>query len=274
MTPFESHKIDSAIYRMKPDRAIVTLWAIIVAQAVSRGFDRHSAELVRLPIKPEILGTSSKVEKSRKLKMLTRVIYLSPATESGVKLCPASSPECRAACLGHSSGHLQFDSSRNARLWKSALLIGAPRIFRAKLQDEIERHTKRAHKLGMTPAIRPNGSSDLALEAPIARANPGVKVYGYTKVFAKLASVENLDNAYLTFSYSGRNWIESRAALIRGHNVAVCFADKLPSSWRGFKVIDGDTHDARMLDERGVIVGLKLKGNHDPAEFRPFVQMV
>lgn len=43
-------------------------------------------------------------------------------------------------------------------------------------------------------------------------------------------------------------------------NVAVVFKDKLPSKWMSRRVIDGDKHDLRFLDPKGVIVGLVAKG--------------
>ena len=42
---------------------------------------------------------------------------------------------------------------------------------------------------------------------------------------------------------------------------SVVFKDKLPSTYKGIKVINGDTHDRRFEDEQGVIVGLKFKGS-------------
>jgi hypothetical protein len=41
--------------------------------------------------------------------------------------------------------------------------------------------------------------------------------------------------------------------------VAVVF-DKLPETYLGKPVIDGDVSDLRFLDPKGVIVGLKAKG--------------
>ena len=38
------------------------------------------------------------------------------------------------------------------------------------------------------------------------------------------------------------------------------FKDKLPKHWMRKKVIDGDRHDLRFLDPKGVIVGLVAKG--------------
>jgi hypothetical protein len=48
--------------------------------------------------------------------------------------------------------------------------------------------------------------------------------------------------------------------LKRGFNVAMVF-DKLPETYKGFKVINGDLDDLRFLDEKNVIVGLKYKKN-------------
>ena len=36
--------------------------------------------------------------------------------------------------------------------------------------------------------------------------------------------------------------------------------DKLPETWHGFTVIDGDDDDLRYLDMGGVVIGLKAKG--------------
>ena len=44
-----------------------------------------------------------------------------------------------------------------------------------------------------------------------------------------------------------------------GGNVAVVFRNKLPATYKGFKVIDGDLHDLRFLDQKNVVVGLKEK---------------
>jgi hypothetical protein len=38
------------------------------------------------------------------------------------------------------------------------------------------------------------------------------------------------------------------------------FQDKLPKKWLNKKVINGDLHDLRFKDPRGVIVGLVAKG--------------
>jgi hypothetical protein len=53
-------------------------------------------------------------------------------------------------------------------------------------------------------------------------------------------------------------------ALAHGVNVSVVFntvrGQALPGYWQGYRVIDGDLHDVRFLDPRGVVVGLRAKG--------------
>ena len=88
--------------------------------------------------------------------------------------------------------------------------------------------------------------------------HPDVQFYDYTKVLNYLD--HNLKNYDVTFSDSGRNDSDIDAAIRSGHNVAVVFRDKLPKRWKGRRVINGDKHDLRFRDPRGVIVGLVAKG--------------
>ena len=65
-------------------------------------------------------------------------------------------------------------------------------------------------------------------------------------------------NYHLTFSRSEENDEIVDEILEMGGNVAVVF-DKLPTQYKGYKVINGDKSDLRFLDEKNVIVGLKYK---------------
>jgi hypothetical protein len=88
--------------------------------------------------------------------------------------------------------------------------------------------------------------------------HPDVQFYDYTKVLNYLD--HDLNNYHMTFSDSGRNDSDIKAAIASGHNVAVVFQDRLPKKWMQRKVINGDKHDLRFKDPRGVIVGLAAKG--------------
>lgn len=37
-------------------------------------------------------------------------------------------------------------------------------------------------------------------------------------------------------------------------------SSRVPEHFKGYRVIDGDAHDLRFLDPKGVVVGLKAKG--------------
>ena len=68
-------------------------------------------------------------------------------------------------------------------------------------------------------------------------------------------------NYYLTFSHAGASNLEAcREVLAAGGNVAVVFGENLPATFLGAEVINGDEHDLRHLDPRGVVVGLLPKG--------------
>ena len=60
------------------------------------------------------------------------------------------------------------------------------------------------------------------------------------------------------FSRSETNDVIAMDLLKKKVNVAMVF-DKVPTSYMGYKVIDGDENDLRYLDKKGVIVGLRYK---------------
>ena len=78
-------------------------------------------------------------------------------------------------------------------------------------------------------------------------------------------------NYHLTFSRSETNESDCLRVLAAGGNVAVVFAGAFPASYLGFPVIDGDRHDLRHLDGRGVVVALSPKGRKAKADKSGFV---
>jgi len=92
---------------------------------------------------------------------------------------------------------------------------------------------------------------------------PEVQFYDYTK--HKNPELRVRENYHLTFSYSGENLGETLRVLAGGKvNASVVFGVKrgrpLPREWEGYRVIDGDRHDLRFKDRKGVVVGLRAKG--------------
>jgi hypothetical protein len=103
----------------------------------------------------------------------------------------------------------------------------------------------------------------------IFSAFPRIQFVDYTKNPNRFAR-QLPANYYLTFSRSESNEADSLRLLAAGHNVAVVFAAR-PSHWNGYRVIDGDLHDLRHLDPKGVVVGLSPKGNKAKRDMSGFV---
>ena len=103
-------------------------------------------------------------------------------------------------------------------------------------------------------------------------AFPQVQWYDYTKHTNR----RNIpSNYYLTFSRSEDNDDQIADMFDRGYNVAIVFdtpkGAPLPTTYLGREVIDGDEHDLRFLDKRGVWVGLRGKGEAKKGEHNGFV---
>jgi hypothetical protein len=208
---------------------------------------------------------------------LPAIMHLAPHTMAGANLCPWASADCSAACLNTAGrGGIGIDASgwntiQAARIRRAARMILNPDAFAIDLAREIGRHAIRAHKLGLVPCVRLNGTSDVAFHrimpsVIIAAREAGVTLYDYTKRPKPDAADHGID---VTYSYPGGNGEAARRYLNAGHRVAVVFAtrkrDRLPAEWiapwgDAYPIIDGDTHDLRFLDPGGIIVGLRAKG--------------
>jgi hypothetical protein len=216
--------------------------------------------------------SSSKIEKSNNAGggYLTAIMYLAPYKLSGHNVCSNASPGCIQGCL-NLAGRGKFDNVQNARIKRTQWFYSDRKEFMTQLFKEIAAHVRKAHKLGLKPAVRLNGTSDLPWEKISHAGNnpmhtfPEVTFYDYTKIVKRLSSNYQLPPNYsLTFSRSEKSSNYSPAAdvgyaLENGKNVAVVF-HHVPEHYHGIRVIDGDKHDMRFLDPVGVIVGLKAKG--------------
>lgn len=212
-----------------------------------------------------ILTTANhKTSKGEASGYFTGILYLSPANESGlINTCPFATIHCANACLGKYAGRNIFPANYKSRMWKTRLLVENRQLFLDCLRWDIGKLSRRAKQLGLKPAVRVNGSSDLPwIARTLASEFPEVRFYDYTKI--PKPHLRTADNYSITFSYSGENLPEALNALSNGVNVAVVFSTRkgveLPSTWNGRPVIDGDLHDLRFLDPTGVVVGLRVKG--------------
>lgn len=206
---------------------------------------------------------NAKIEKGLALNYLTAIMHLAPAKLSGFQVCPMASKGCAAGCL-NTSGRGVYQRTQQARIRKTRQFFLDRETFMRDLVSDIYSVIRRARKLGMIPAIRLNGTSDITWEtvpvngkANIFEVFPDVQFYDYSK----RPNRHNLPaNYHLTFSRSESNDDMALSELFAGFNVAVVFRKTLPATWHGFPVINGVEHDLRFLDPQNVVVGLVAKG--------------
>jgi hypothetical protein len=225
-----------------------------------------------------LLSQSVKVVKGEKLGYLTGVAYLSPAVKAGgVNTCSHETiAKCGDPCLAR-SGQMSGKEAIEARADRLSLLTKDPALFFEILRREIWRLSARARRKNLVPVFRLNGTTDLDYTQirfngkTIFEHFPDLRFYDYTKN-PNLAENYTNHGVHITFSFYKRAKTERLLELLdRGINIAIAYRDKLPDfqmiGGRKFEVINGDTHDLRFLDRRGVVVGLKYKNQtfHDQA---------
>ena len=239
-----------------------------------------------LPDKPTLLGGSTKVDKGDTYGFMSSVCYMSPANEAtlddGRTLCPHSTAACRAACLGHNTGRMIMTPVMRARLWKTALYLGARKVWRRLAHLEIEALERKARRASQrdgrtwTPAVRIDGSTDTGEGQRLAQHHPGVQFWDYTKNLRRALRVGEHGQENYTLVYSHGEGIEqSRQVLDHGGAVAVVFdikpGEPMPATWLGFPVVNGDLFDNRhadrdifgLLPRQGYVVGLSFKAARD-----------
>jgi len=173
-----------------------------------------------------------------------------------------------------SGSRLIFKRNVQAAIDKTKRFFSDRDTFMGELADDIAKIERAAIKRSYSPAIRLNGTSDLAWEriavswngtryGNLMEAFPDVQFYDYTKRTDRKKLPANYS---ILFSRSEENEKDVKRMLAQGVNVAVVFYDSdprqhraLPSSYHGHEVIDGDEDDTRFMDQRGIVVGLRSK---------------
>lgn len=172
-------------------------------------------------------------------------------------LCPKASKGCAAACL-YTAGRGSFSNVKAAREKKARFYIQHTEEFLEILYKELK-------KLKAGSVVRLNGTTDICWERHgVPQSFPELTFYDYTKIPNRKVP----KNYHLTFSRSESNDSEVLSEMSRGTNVAIVFKER-PKKWMGRRVIDGDKHDFRFLDPKGIIVGLTAKGKarYDTSNF-------
>jgi hypothetical protein len=208
----------------------------------------------------KLLSTANpKIQKGTKKGYLSFILHLAPADLSGRETCPKRTAGCTAACLNTAGRGGMFKKGettnmiQKARIRKTVMYFEQREQFLADLAADIRKGIKMAERLGLKPAFRLNGTSDLSVEKwGIIEQFPTVQFYDYTKVLGR--KVAHLPNYHLTFSKADGNDSDVAEALMQGMSVVAVY-DEIPAD-----VPSADETDLRFLDPRGTMLGLKAKG--------------
>ena len=208
----------------------------------------------------KLLSTANpKIQKGTKMGYLSFILHLAPADLSGRETCPKRTVGCTAACLNTAGRGGMFkkgektNTIQKARIRKTQQYFEQRDQFLADLEADIRKGIKMAERLGLKPAFRLNGTSDLSVEKwGIIDKFPTVQFYDYTKVLGR--KVAHLPNYHLTFSKADGNDADVARALEQGLSVVAVY-DEIPAG-----VPSADETDLRFLDPKGTMLGLKAKG--------------
>ena len=229
------------------------------------------------------IDANPKTVKGQKLGFITAVLYMAPHKLAGVNLCPmAEIAGCVEACLNTAGNPAYAQTKEKGRLNKALYFIENRIEFMRQMAGELFRENKKAIEKGFNFIARPNGTTDIRWEnipvdvdaklskkigkpvgvyKNIMSLFPEIQFYDYTKIANRKDIPSNYD---LTFSYSGIIKYQPfvNQAIASGLRVAVVFRDKnrIPTTFKGLPVVNGDDSDLRPLDPQGVIVALYAKG--------------
>ena len=210
-------------------------------------------------------GTSN--AKTKKNSRPTKILYLHPSKIEGKEMCPFASEGCRMSCLNTAGLGGVYPSIQQARINKTKYYVLNRIDFYNQLQKEINKFALKHQK--QTVAIRLNGTSDQPFVETLIVAQsraiaPNVIFYDYTKN-PKKAGIRLLPSGHkyvVTFSHSEKkDSLNNTLNVLNSGGIAAVVFNKLPDTWNGFKVVDGDASDDLMIDlQPGTIIGLKAKG--------------
>ena len=251
-------------------------WQLVRKQAESKlkAATRPNGTLIWDKL-PNLLTTNPKIEKSPDTdeKYLVQILHLAPSFASLFNTCSKATLGCGTNCLnesGHGQKHMMHKGTHAvhvARVIRTLIWFRYRDQFKAKFQRELDSQRVKAHRLGATPVVRPNGTSDLRFESlwpELFNDNPDVVFYDYTKDIGR--NVSHIPNYSLCYSVSEESTDMSiELAFRNGMNCVVVGRlkrnDKKPESYMGRAAIDGDSHDLRFLDPKGVFIILFAKGH-------------
>jgi len=213
---------------------------------------------------------NGKLMKSIDYGYLTGGLSLLPHTlaDPKVNLCPYADG-CQEKCLVH-AGNGKFPNVYNGRKNNTLRYIADLDGFMSQVYSDLLFHERKAEKLGLKPAFRPNVFTDIRYEKRIIpetgktifESFPNIEFYDYTAFPQSIRPDRMFPNYKLVYSFKGSETERYKQYLRDGNNVAVVFANER-THWNRFRVVSGDNHDLVFLQPKGKVIGLTPKGIAD-----------
>ena len=237
--------------------------------------------------------------KTKKSKIKTFLLHLSPSNQSGIiNVCP-NALNCAKLCLHHSGNPLYYSSKIKSRINKTYAYSESPNDFINLLILNIIRNLRKYKDI----AIRLNGTSDILYENiplyidvalsdfiyqkfnyyinsgyyenifEVFKNESYIRFYDYTKMQRDYNKIRKYDNYHITFSFDGAS---------NNKNIDLCFdamenfvniasvihikkSEYIPNEFKSnvfnktFKTFDGDMDDERFNDPLNRLILLRFK---------------
>lgn len=275
--------------------------AIAKNEASAERFRNDCADRIRheRPFGGSLLSAGSSNVKLRKSgRDDLRIVSLSLAhgDQSGISVCPSSTPDCRTFCVGGTGLSAIYPIIRESRIRKTRFVMESRLLAILQMVGELELERRAAERDSALLVARLNCFSDLAWESPKFGCIPqlfldcgrsgdgGVLFYDYTAILARVSDIRRPANYALCGSWKNKASTEGiHRLLATGHNCSIPFAvegaytgnrallQPIPKRWRilgdEFNVIDGDETDLRCFDAGpdnrgyGNVVALRFKSS-------------
>jgi len=256
---------------------------------------------------PKLIGQNTKISKdvaSLQTDLEIWGLSLAPHFISGFNTCNGLSNGCAKACLMFTGMGQKFMIAADgehkvavARIIRTILWFKYRDQFKARLLREIELKAQALKKNNIAMAFRPNVFSEVKFEKLFPElfdlcASLNIKAYDYVKDINRIVENPRKDIYSMTFSLSENNALFIPTALKHGANIAVvtdiptnktkdkkaykhAIPTKLTIEGITLATIDGDSHDARFLDEKkNAFVVLRGKGQEIRKDKTNFMRKV
>jgi hypothetical protein len=171
-----------------------------------------------------ILGTNAKMEKSATEGEIVYDLTLPALSgivvdeETGdfveITTCPGAGA-CQLFCYARKGGYVMFPASSMSAAQALNFLVNDPEGYSARVNQEIQSVKKKADKHSIQLVVRWHDAGDffskeyLDLAFEIARANPDVEFYAYTKI-ADVATANKPNNFIINFSSGSKRGEEKK----------------------------------------------------------------